>query len=229
MLFWHFWNSFLFFWDRVLEHFFDSFRIFLGPQPLAKHTPVDAKAHSGRTKAHSGKHIPTNTKARPNKHQSTLSVCALVRVGVCFVIGWAVLWYWPERALVFAVTCLGAGSIPSLGPSLVVIILRSSLIPSRVYGWDVDDWQLLWNIFGPSLLFACCAVTSNLISEHISELLCFGFVYMYVFYCSPRSSVPPMSCTTMWYRVGDHIKSLSTIFAFALSTKSSVYFACIAI
>ena len=91
MLFWHFWNSFLFFWDLVLEYFFASFRIFLGPQPLAKHTPVDAKAHSGTTKAHSGKHAPTNTKARPNRHQSTLSGCALVTVGVCFGTGWGVL------------------------------------------------------------------------------------------------------------------------------------------
>ena len=91
MLFWHFWNSFLFFWDIVLEDFFASFRIFLGPQPLAKHTPVDAKAHSGTTKAHSGKHAPTNTKARPNRHQSTLSGCSLVTVGVCFGTGWGVL------------------------------------------------------------------------------------------------------------------------------------------
>ena len=91
MLFLHFGNSFLFFWDRVLEYFFDSFRIFLGPQPLAKHTPVDAKAHSGRTKAHSGKHIPTNTKARPNKHQKHI-------LSICFGRGRGVLWYWLGRA-----------------------------------------------------------------------------------------------------------------------------------
>ena len=75
----------------VLVVFWWFFGIFLGAQPLAKHTQGNAKAHPGKTKAHSGKHAPTNAKARPNKRQSTLSGCALVTVGVCFGTGWGVL------------------------------------------------------------------------------------------------------------------------------------------
>ena len=60
---------------RVFSKFGTSFWYFfcniLGAQPLAKHTPANAKAHPGRTKAHPGKHTPTITKARPNKRQST--------------------------------------------------------------------------------------------------------------------------------------------------------------
>ena len=103
---------------QIWTHLLVLFCNILGAQPLAKHTPANAKAHPGRTKAHPGKHTPTITKARPNKRQSTPQPLAKhtpanakahpektkahpgripprVCFGdprVCFGAGWGVLW-----------------------------------------------------------------------------------------------------------------------------------------